>query len=105
MAPQVIRSAEGAREVAQMVKKTTQEQAKGSKTITEAVERITEMVRYIDRATQEQNRGIERVVQVIQRIREVVGQNLTRISEMQSAVKGLDREMESLHQEVERFQL
>ncbi len=102
---QVIRSAEGAREVAQMVKKTTQEQAKGSKTITEAVERITEMVRYIDRATQEQNRGIERVVQVIQRIREVVGQNLTRISEMQSAVKGLDREMDSLHQEVERFQL
>ena len=102
---QVIRAAESSREVAQMVKKTTQEQAKGSRTITEAVERITEMVRYIDRATQEQNRGTERVAQVIQRIREVVSQNLTRIAEMQNAVKGLDREMESLHQEVERFQL
>ena len=102
---QVIRAADGAREVAQMVKKTTQEQTKGSRAITEAVERITEMVRYIDRATQEQNRGTERVVQAIQQIREVVGQTLSRVSRMQETVKGLDREMEGLRQEVERFQL
>ena len=102
---QVIRAADGAREVAQMVKKTTQEQTKGSRAITEAVERITEMVRYIDRATQEQNRGTERVVQAIQQIREVVSQTLSRVSRMQDTVKGLDREMEGLRQEVERFQL
>ena len=91
------------REVTQLVRGSTQEQARGSVRILESVERVRGSVEQIDAALQEQSRGCASAVEFLEAVRIRTRSNEESAQRMGEATQGLLREAESLRKDVRRF--
>ena len=93
------------RDIAQQVKQTTGEQAKGSRHITRAIEEMTEMIREINRATADHGEGGRQIEAAVERMKATTQRHLEAAGDLNTVVASLGREARALRDEVSRFQL
>ena len=68
---QVVESSQQSSKTAELIKRTTAEQARGLSQITEAVVGITNQIEHISQAMQEQRRGSEQISKAAEKMREI----------------------------------
>ena len=83
---QALENAERMNDIIQHVPGSSQEQARGSKQITQAIENISEMVHHLNRAQKEQARGSEQVMKAVERIKEVAEHHSDSMGNMKKIV-------------------
>lgn len=87
------------------VKRSTQEQGKGSKLITNASQKVMLMIRQILQATQEQSSGSQRIDHSLIIFKETTEKSAQRANEMTEAVGALSQRSRELEQEIGRFKI
>jgi methyl-accepting chemotaxis protein len=98
-------AAERMKVITQHVHGSSQEQARGSKQITQAIENISEMVHHLNRAQKEQARGSEQVMKAVERIKEVAEHHSDSMGNMKKIVDLVAQQAETLRAEMGRFKL
>ena len=91
--------------VTKHVERSSQEQSRGSKQITRAIESISEMVHHLNRAQKEQTKGSEQVMTAVVQIKQVTEAQTHSVRELESAIVDLTTQAEVLRGEVRRFRL
>jgi methyl-accepting chemotaxis protein len=98
-------SAERMKGITKHVERSSQEQARGSKQITRAIESISEMVHHLNRAQKEQTHGSEQVMSAVVQIKAVTEAQEQAARELESAIADLTSQAEVLRGEVRRFRV
>ena len=91
------------REVAQQVRGTTEEQARGSGRIRESVEGVREAVERINRALQEQSAACRSAVEFLEAVYARTRSNEESSRRLDAVAKSLLHQAEALRQDVQRF--
>jgi methyl-accepting chemotaxis protein len=91
------------RQLGQEVKRSTAEQSRESKLITNAVENVTAMINQIAAAMQAQTRGAEKINEALTVFRDVKIESSRKAHEMKGMVETLSSRSRKLEQEVGRF--
>ena len=87
------------------VERSSQEQARGSKQITRAIESISEMVHHLNRAQKEQTRGSEQVMGAVVQIKQVAEAQARSVRDLEAAITDLASKADTLAGEVKRFKV
>jgi methyl-accepting chemotaxis protein len=93
------------REVAQQVRGTTEEQARGSGRIRESVEGVREAVESINRALQEQSAACRSAVEFLEAVYARTRSNEDSSRRLDAVAKSLLHQAEALRQDVQRFEI
>ena len=70
----ILESSEKSRDIVDIIVRATQEQAKGTSQVTQAVERINDMIKKIAKATHEQSEAAEFVSRIMENMKEITSQ-------------------------------
>ncbi|MEO6666383.1 MAG: methyl-accepting protein, partial [Nitrospiria bacterium] len=92
-------------DLTRQVRLSTEEQAKGSKQITQAVEHVTDRVQHIASAVREQRKGSEVIMRSAEEIQLVSKDSASVAQQMSEIVGGLVTQAETLRAEVNRFKV
>jgi methyl-accepting chemotaxis protein len=87
------------------VERSSQEQARGSKQITRAIESISEMVNHLNRAQKDQTKGSDLVMRAVDQIKQVAEAQTHSAKDLESAILDLASQADVLRSEVKRFKL
>jgi methyl-accepting chemotaxis protein len=101
----VYRSAVTMSEVAQQVRRTTEEQARGFGRIRESVEGVRDAVEQINAALQQQSSACSQVAEFLEQVVDRSRGNEQAAQGMGEAVESLIRQAEALREDVARFQI
>lgn len=101
----VSQTMENMKELAKRVNKATEEQTKGSKQIANSTVSVTEMVQNIHRAVNGQKTEAMNVIKNLQDIVDVIKKNNVIVKEMDEAVQVLSSQVQTLKDEMGRFQV
>lgn len=93
------------KEVAEIVKRGTQEHASGTNLITKNIELTSSMVSQITQAAQEQLRVNEKIVTSIEEVKRTINTTATDIEEIALSLNTLREEIETLKRETEIFRI
>jgi methyl-accepting chemotaxis protein len=100
-----MKSAEKMKAITKHVERSAQEQARGSKQITRAIESISEMVHHLNRAQKEQTKGSEQVMTAVVQIKQVAEAQTHSVRDLEAAIVDLASQAEVLRGEVRRFKV
>ena len=100
-----MKSAEKMKSITKHVERSAQEQARGSKQITKAIESISEMVHHLNRAQKEQTKGSEQVMTAVVQIKQVAEAQTTSVRELEAAIVDLASQADALRGEVKKFKV
>jgi methyl-accepting chemotaxis protein len=100
---QIMRASQRMRELTRFVKNSTDEQAKGSKDITTAVEDMSGKTALVNRAAGEVQAGSDLIVKSIDRIKEIAKANAELATGLHSAMDAMAAQSGSLEKEIEKF--
>jgi methyl-accepting chemotaxis protein len=100
-----MKSSEKMKSITKHVERSSQEQARGSKQITRAIESISEMVHHLNRAQKEQTRGSEQVMGAVVQIKQVAEAQARSVRDLESAIVDLASKADTLGGEVRRFKV
>lgn len=84
-------SSEKMRTIAQMVERSSQEQARGSKQITGAIEQVNALVDHLSRAQQERRQGMDEVNRSVRNLHSFLQDELTRLRQVSEQVDALQQ--------------
>jgi methyl-accepting chemotaxis protein len=87
------------------VERSSQEQARGSKQITKAIESISEMVNHLNRAQKEQTKGSELVMGAVEQIKQVAEAQTYSVKDLEASIIDLAQQADVLRVEVKRFKV
>jgi len=87
------------------VERSSLEQARGSKEITQSIESISDMANRLHRAQKEQARGAEQVMTAVVQIQQVAEAQTYSVRELETAIIDLATQAQVLEGEVRRFRL
>jgi methyl-accepting chemotaxis protein len=93
------------RDTTRQVRLSTEEQAKGGKQITQAVEHVTDRVQHLASAVREQRKGSEIIMKSAEEIQLVSKESAVLAQQMGDVVSGLVKQAEILRAEVSRFKV
>lgn len=99
----IITVVEDLRNISGRVRQATVELDKGSGQIKNTVELVTLKVDSIVKDTKDQKIGSDQIVKAVEQIKSITGQNLTIVSEVNTAMALLSRRSEGLRKDVSRF--
>jgi methyl-accepting chemotaxis protein len=100
-----MKSAEKMKSITKHVERSAQEQSRGSKQITRAIESISEMVHHLNRAQKEQTKGSEQVMTAVVQIKQVAEAQTVSVRDLEAAIVDLASQAEVPRGEVRRFRL
>ncbi len=95
---------EKARDMGQMIAKATKEQARGSREVTQNLQRITETIHHIAKATQEQSKGSEQIAYAVERMKDLSSQIKKATKEQADGSKSISTNMEKVTAATERIE-
>ncbi|MEK6726052.1 MAG: methyl-accepting chemotaxis protein [Deltaproteobacteria bacterium] len=101
----VISSLDGLREISRRVKSATIEQQKGGSQISNAVTLVNQKVDAIVHGTIEQKKGSEQISASMDEIKVISQQNLAFASDVTASIETLSRQVDTLTNEVSRFNI
>jgi len=101
----IYRSAVTMREIAQQVRRTTEEQSRGFARIRESVENVRDAVERIDRSLHQQSGACEQVAGFLEMVNVNTHSNERSVQGMDKAMRELAREAEALREDVGRFRV
>jgi methyl-accepting chemotaxis protein len=84
------------RSITQHVERSTQEQAKGGRQITMAIESISKMVNQLNLAHQQQHQSIERVLDLSSRVQRISGEQEASLSRVRDALLAVADALEEI---------
>ncbi len=90
-------------EMGQLIAKATQEQARGSREVTQNLQRITETIHHIAIATQEQSKGSEQIAYAVERMKELASQIKKATKEQTASSKSIASNTERIAASTERI--
>jgi methyl-accepting chemotaxis protein len=98
-----MKSAEKMKIITKHVERSSQEQARGSKQITKAIESISEMVNHLNRAQKDQARGSDKVMEAVSQIQQVAEAQTFSVRELEAAIVDLASQAQVLRGEMKKF--
>lgn len=90
-------------EMGQMIAKATQEQARGSREVTQNLHRITDTIHQIATATQEQSKGSEQIAYAVERMKELASQIKKATKEQTASSRSIASNTERIAASTERI--
>jgi methyl-accepting chemotaxis protein len=84
-----MKSAEKMKSITKHVERSSQEQTRGSKQITRAIESISEMVGQLNNAHREQTRGAEQILMAVDSMRDLMLRQQTHVHAIREALAAL----------------
>ncbi len=87
------------------MERSSQEQARGSKQITQAIETISEMVNHLHRAQKDQMKGSDLVMTAVDQIRGVAEAQTHAVGDLEASIADLAEQAGVLRAEVKRFRV
>ena len=98
-----MRASDRMRELTHFVKRSTDEQAKGGKDITAAVENMSSRIGLVNRAAGEVQAGSNLIVNSIERIKQIAKANADLATAMHASMDAAATQSERLKKEIEKF--